>query len=281
MPISPPRRILVTRSRGQTSALAAQLQALGAEPILIPAIAIAPPASYAPLDAALAALDSFQWILFTSANAVAAFDQRRSLHHTSKTLLQPTQEPVSQQPPRNLRVAAIGPATAHALTRIGLAPDLLPPRAVAESFAESLLPHILPGQTRILLVRAESARDTLPDALLSAGAGLTIAPAYSNVLPEDSIPLLQQLFRAPSTWPHAITFTSSSTASNLLALLEAASLALPPDGAEGKTILRASIGPITSATLRELGYPAHIEAPQATVPALVETLASALGLSAG
>jgi len=273
MPISYRPRILITRSRHQTSDLAAHLQALGADPILIPAIAIAPPGTYAPLDAALANLHTFNWLVFTSANAVDAFHQRLGP--------KPPATLKSAKSAKTAKTAAIGPATARALTEIGLPPDLVPPQAIAESLAHALLPHIAPGQTRVLLIRAEIARDILPEALRSAGADLTVAPAYRNLIPEDSIPLLQALFRTPATWPDAITFTSSSTATNLLALLEASGLTLPPDGAiagEGKTILRASIGPITSSILRDLGYPPHLESPEATIPSLVETLARALDL---
>ena len=257
-------RILITRSRHQTSDLAAHLQALGADPILIPTIALAPPLTYAPLDAALAELQTFDWLVFTSANAVEAFAQR-----------------LVPEFPNHFTIAAIGPSTARALTQIGLPPDLIPPQAVAESLGQALLPQITPGHTRILLIRAEAARDILPEALRSAGADLTVVPAYRNLIPEDSIPLLQALFRNPATWPDAITFTSSSTATNLLALLDASGLTLPPDGTitgEGKTILRASIGPITSQTLRDLGYPPHLEAAEATIPSLVKTLAHALDL---
>ena len=254
-------RILVTRSLHQTSSLAEHLRALGAEPILVPTITLAPPSTYAPLDTAMADLDGFDWLVFTSANAVQAFASRWTV-----------------RAPFIPKIAAIGPATARALTDIGLRTDLLPPQAIAESLAQTLLPHVTPGQTRVLLVRAETARDHLPEVLRAAGAELTLAPAYRTVVPESSIPLLQELFRAAASWPDAITFTSSSTATNLMALLHAAGLTLPPDGPGDKRILRASIGPITSETLRELGYPAHIEAREATVPSLVKTLAQALNL---
>ncbi len=263
-------RILVTRSLHQTSALAAHLRALGAVPILIPAITFAAPSTHAPLDTALLDLDAFDWIVFTSANAVQAFLSRASLGKTSVS---------KSNPKSNPKIAAIGPATAQALTDVGLHPDLIPPQAIAESLAQTLLGHITSGQTRVLLVRAETARDHLPEVLQAAGAQLTIAPAYRTIVPESSIPLLQELFRTPETWPDAITFTSSSTATNLIALLDAAGVNLPPDSSERRPILRASIGPITSQTLRKLGYPAHLEAAEATVPSLVRTVAEALNLS--
>ncbi len=254
-------RILVTRSAHQTSALAEALRALGAEPILIPSIALAPPTSFCPLDAALAQLPSYHWLLFTSVNAVEAF-----AHRARRTF---TPHPTQQ-------VAAIGPATAEALRNIGLPPALVPATAIAESLTAALLPHATQpdgSATRMLLLRAESARDHLPESLRSAGADLTVAPVYRNLIPTESIPLLQHLFRTPATWPDAITFTSSSTATNLLTLLEAAHLTLPD------AILRASIGPITSTTLRALGVPPHIESPEASIASLVRTLAGALHLT--
>jgi len=120
--------------------------------------------------------------------------------------------------------------------------------------------------SNMLLIRAEQARDILPEALTSAGATVTIANAYRNQIPHDSIPALQKLFSDPGTYPDAITFTSASTVRNLIALLEAADLTLPP------TITLASIGPITSQTLRDLGHSPTIEASEPTIPALVQSL---------
>jgi uroporphyrinogen-III synthase len=248
------RRILVTRPRGQTSRLAELLAAEGAEPILVPAIEIAPPASFCALDAALTTLRTFDWLLFTSANAVQALVERarflRLLPH-----------------PR--RIAAIGPATANAVLASGLAGwvDLIPDQYVAESFAEALMPYA--QNASMLLVRAAEARDLLPYALQQAGASVTIAEAYRNVVPEGSIALLTQLFREGP--PDAITFTSASTAQNLVALLDRASLSIAPE-----TVL-ASIGPITSQALQDLGYAATVEADAATIPALVLALVEYFG----
>jgi uroporphyrinogen-III synthase len=198
--------------------------------------------------------------------------------------------------PSLLRVAAIGPATARALEAIGLTPTLIPPQAVAESLAEALLPHArqLDGSpTRFLLLRAESGGETpprehLPETLRAAGADVTIAPAYRTLIPADSIPAIRALFQQrvphprsgmpeqggvlssqPPT-PDAITFTSSSAVHNLLALCEAAGVPLPHQP------LRISIGPITSQTLRDAGYPPHAEAPEATVASLAETVVKTL-----
>jgi len=272
-------RILITRSPHQASDLADRLRSLGAEPILIPTIALEDPTTFEPLDDAIAALSTFHWLLFTSANAVEAFHRRVG-----------SSNPYSQIPgapaslldgvviPNPCRVAAIGPATAHSIEKLlNRKPDLIPPHAVAESLAEALRPHAMPG-VRFLLVRAQlsrdqAARDPVPYTLRSAGADLTIAPAYRTVIPAGSAEQIKFLFSNPESWPDAITFTSSSTATNLLALLESAGLTLPSQ------ILRASIGPITSQTLRDLGYPPQLEAGEANIPALVEILVKPLGLT--
>ncbi|MGD0649191.1 MAG: uroporphyrinogen-III synthase, partial [Acidobacteriaceae bacterium] len=127
--------------------------------------------------------------------------------------------------------------------------------------------------TRFLLLRAETAREHLPDTLRAAGADVTIAPVYSNVVPFDSITAIRNLFSTPDYWPAAITFTSSSTATNLLALLEASGLSLPQE------IQRISIGPVTSQTLRDLNLPPHAEAAEPSLPSLVAEVVKALGLS--
>ncbi|WP_348266310.1 uroporphyrinogen-III synthase [Edaphobacter paludis] len=240
------KRILVTRTRHQASDLAVQLEALGAIPILIPTIEIVPPESYGPLDSALAQLETYDWLLFTSANAVEVFGQRRNPAFIPQ------------------RIAVIGPATARAVQGIGLEVDLIPPKYVAESLADALASDV--SGRRILLVRAADARDILTEMLAAAGATVTVAEAYRNQIPPDSMSSLRQLFSLPANYPYAITFTSASTARNLIALLEAAGLTLPA------SILLASIGPITSQTLRDLGHPPHLEATEPTISALIQTL---------
>ena len=256
-------RILVTRARHQASALADELTSLGATPILIPTIEIAPPESFDPLDDAIADLKAYDWLIFTSANAVEVFAER------CRILGLPSTENSLRMPPlRRLKVATIGPSTARALHSIGMKPDLIPPTAIAESLAGALLETFVDcNPPRCLLVRAAEARDVLPESLRSAGAKVEIVAAYRNVIPADSIEALWQIFSHRSTYPDAITFTSASTVRNLLALVEAAGLNLP------RTILRASIGPVTSATLREAGYPADVEAPEASIPSLAQALA--------
>jgi uroporphyrinogen-III synthase len=283
----PAPRVLITRSPHQASALADQLRALGADPILIPTIELADPTTFAPLDAALAHLDHFHWLLFTSANAVDAFTKR---------LARPADDQVPQgfslgshsSPqkggalapgvclPSGLRIAAIGAATARTLEAANLPVHLLPPQAIAESLAEALLPQALQPEgtpTRFLLLRAETAREVLPHTLRAAGADVTIAPVYRNIVPADSIAAIRALFSSRERWPSAITFTSSSTATNLLALLEVSDFTLPQE------IQRISIGPITSQTLRDLNLPPHAEAAEPSLPSLVAEVVKALNLT--
>ncbi len=245
------RRILVTRAQQQASQLAERLRALDATPVLIPTIEIGPPASFAALDAALATLDEFDLVAFTSANGVEAFQQRAQ--HLGVL-------------PAPRRIAAVGPATARALEGIGLAADVVPPVFTAASLAEALLPEA--RGRRILLVLAEQAPATLHAALDAAGASVSVAAAYGNRIPQASREAVAALFAEPANCPDAATFTSASTAGSLIALLEAAGLSLPA------TVVRASIGPVTSRALRDLGLPPHLEAAQPTIPALVDALAA-------
>jgi len=249
------RRILVTRAPGQASQLAEQLRALGATPILIPTIEIAPPASYAALDAALAALSGFDLVAFTSANAVEAFHQRAQFLGLT---------------PAPRRIAVVGPATARAVAAIGLDADVVPPVFTAESLAQTIVQTLLPEASgaRILLLLAEQAPAKLASALADAGARVTVAAAYCNRIPEGSLAAVAALFADPSKVPDAVTFTSASTAGNLIALLQAAGLTLPA------AVVRASIGPVTSRALRDLGLPPHLEAVEPTIAALADSLAA-------
>jgi uroporphyrinogen-III synthase len=287
----PAPRILVTRSPHQASALADQLRAVNLDPILIPTIELADPTTFAPLDAALAHLDTFHWLLFTSANAVEAFAKRSACSAVSypgdtqvpQGFSLGSHNPIEEGAlapgvclPSELRIAAIGPTTARALEAAGLSVHLVPPQAIAESLTEALLPHALQpdgSPTRFLLLRAETARNHLPDTLRAAGAHVTIAPVYRTVVPPGSIAAIRHLFAHQDRWPSAITFTSSSTATNLLALLEAVGTRLPQE------ILRISIGPITSQTLRDLNLPPHAEATEPTLPALAAAVVKSLHLN--
>ena len=256
------KRILVTRTRTQASELAGRLEALGATPILIPTIEIVPPESYAALDYALVHLATFDWLLFTSANAVEVFRQRRDVLASSPSTSS-SASPAKDRAPLP-RIAVIGPATARAVDSLGLPVELIPPRYVAEALAKVLTPYA--AHSRMLLIRAAEARDILPQELTAAGADVTIAEAYRNQTPPGSVAALRTLFAVSANLPHAITFTSASTVRNLFDVLEVAGISLPAD------VALASIGPVTSETLRALGHPPVVEARQPTIPELVEAV---------
>ena len=244
------RRVLVTRAAHQDSKLSDGLRALGAEPVEVPVLEIRPPISFDPLDAALRQLDSYDWLILTSANAARALAERAA------ALRIPLAQPV------RLKVAAIGEATAEAARKAGLQVALVPEAYVAESLVEGLLARAA-GQ-RILLARAAVARDVIPDALREAGAEVDVVDAYRNVLPEAAP---EQLRRAIADGLDAATFTSSSSATHLAEAARKAGIEWPFEG-----VPAVSIGPITSQTLRDLGWPPAAEASPSDIPGLVAAI---------
>jgi uroporphyrinogen III methyltransferase/synthase len=242
------QRIVVTRPREQANSLAEPLRHLGAEVIELPTIATAPARDYAALDGAIARLDSYDWLLFTSVNGVRFFLER--LDGSAKDL-------------RAIRgrVCAIGPATREALTQLHLKVDLMADEYVAEGLLARLAEHELAG-SRILIARAAVARDVLPVELGRLGAHVDVVDAYETVMPDN---LAQQAREAFAREPQWITFTSSSTVKNLLAAVGR----LPA----GTRV--ASIGPVTTATLRELGARVDAEAGVYTAQGLVEAIMAA------
>lgn len=226
------KRILVTRARHQAGQLSAQLSALGAEVIEIPAIEILPPRSFAPLDAALHQLTEYEWMIVTSANTVRAIrDRMAALSLSAKNL-------------SHLKIAAVGPGTAHALHELGLPVSVTPQEYVAESLVASLGDQ-LHGR-RVLLARAAIARDIVPETLMARGASVDVVDAYQTMIPQKSAQLIAELFASVESVPQAATFTSSSTVTNFILLLQSAGIEKAPSGMKA-----ISIGPITSQTLRD------------------------------
>jgi uroporphyrinogen-III synthase/uroporphyrinogen III methyltransferase/synthase len=244
------RRVLVTRALHQAGRLSEGLRALGAEPVEVPVLEIRPPASFEPLDAALRKLDQFDWLILTSANTVRALAERAAESGIELVL------------PATLKVAAVGEATAAAARKTGLQITFVPVSYVAESLIQGLADRTA-GQ-RILLARAEVARDVIPDALRAAGADVTVADAYRNVLPEAAP---EQLRRALAEGIDAATFTSSSSATHLAEAARLVGIAWPFAG-----VPAVSIGPITSQTLRELGWEPAAEANPSDIPGLVSAV---------
>jgi uroporphyrinogen-III synthase/uroporphyrinogen III methyltransferase/synthase len=255
------RRVLVTRAAHQAGKLSEGLRAMGAEPVAVAVLEIRPPASFEALDAALRQLDSFDWLILTSVNAVRALVERASFLGTSLKRLVPPQ--VALERPARLQVAAVGEATASAARNAGLQVAFVPEAYVAECLVEGLLQSLQnrTSSQRILLARAAVARDMIPDALRSAGVTVDVVDAYHNVLPEAAP---EQLRRAVDEGLDAATFTSSSSATHLAEAARAAGIAWPFAG-----VPAVSIGPITSLTLRELGWPPAMEAVPSDIPGLI------------
>lgn len=247
--------MLVGRARHQAGALSEELHRRGAEVIEIPFLEIRKPKSFRPLDAALKNLDSYDWLILTSVNGVEAMWKRMEKLRLSKRAFEP------------LRIAAIGPATKKAIEQRGAKVDVVPKEYVAESVVRSLR-HKVKGK-RVLLVRAKVARDVIPRELRQARAHVDVVEAYETVVPLSSRGRLRAALKNAKKRPHLVTFTSSSTVRNFVELLGSAGKAR---AALLAGIRMASIGPVTSATLRELNLPVDIAAKEFTIPGLVAAI---------
>jgi uroporphyrinogen III methyltransferase/synthase len=240
------RRVVVTRAREQASALRARLVELGAEVVELPAIAVEP------LAFDLPDLSTFAWLVVTSVNGVDALFTRglHAQHLDARALA-------------GVRVAAIGPGTAAALARFGVHADLVPERFVAESLVEAF-PAPRTNDERVLVARAEQARDVVPDGLAGLGYAVDVLPVYRTVTAE---PDPAELARVRSGEVDAITFTSSSTVTNFCRLV----------GPVASQPVIVSIGPITSETARAAGLRVDVEADPHDVDGLVAAVVGALG----
>ncbi|WP_089936540.1 uroporphyrinogen-III synthase [Candidatus Entotheonella palauensis] len=246
------KRVLVTRAREQASDLERQLQAIGAVPLAFPTIRIVPPTDdYAALDAALRQLQAFDWAVFTSVNGVKHVWQRLDALG------------LSTADTAHLRLAAIGPATARALTAKGLEIAVMPPHYVAESLLDAIP---APAGQRFLLARADIARDALRVGLQAAGAEVAEVPAYHTVQVEPT----------PEDWAaldHGVdimTFTASSTVHHFVAQVGHERLQILAQHA-----LVAAIGPITAETARDLGLRVDVVADRYTIEGLVDAMGNA------
>ncbi len=246
------RRVLVTRAAHQAGKLSDGLRALGAEPVEVPVLDIRPPASFDALDAALRRLGEFEWAIFTSANAVRAVVERAAALGIVDAVMP--------------MVAAVGEATAAAAENAGFVVAIVPQTYVAEALIESLAGEA--DGKRVLLARAEIARDLIPDALREAGAEVDVVDAYRNVIPESTPNLLRE---ALARRIDAATFTSSSSATHLAAAAAAAGIPFPFPG-----VAAISIGPITSQTLRELRWEPAAEADPHDIPGLIAAVVESL-----
>jgi len=249
------KRVLVTRAALQAGKLSDGLRALGVEPVEVAVIAIQPPLDFASLDRALRSLSNYDWLILTSANTVHALSDRAAALGLN----------LAAAP--HLKVAAVGEVTAEAARQASLSVALVPETYVAESLVKSLAEQTY-GK-KVLLPRASVARDVIPDVLRAAGASVDVVDAYRNVMPEAAPALLREALQKGIA---AAAFTSSSTVTHLADAAREAGIAFPFAG-----VAAISIGPITSKTLRDLGWEPAAEAAQSDVSGLIQAIARALG----
>lgn len=246
------RRVLITRARSQASTLAEKIEGLGGEPWEFPTIEITHPEDYAPLDKAIAEVESYNWLVLTSVNGVQYFMDRMKFYQKDIRTL------------RDTKIVAIGPKTREEIEKYGIYCEFMPEEFVAEAIIEVFQGREMAGQ-RVLLPRADIARKVLPETLRLMGAEVSEVTAYRtvegsgdtagfiNLLEEDRI--------------HILTFTSSSTVKNFVQKVGSELIQKHQD-----KLLIASIGPITTATARDLGLKVDVEAAEYTISGLVDAI---------
>ena len=242
------QRIVVTRALAQAADLAQPLRDLGADAIELPVIELAPLEDYSGLDNAIRQLECYDWVIFTSTNAVEHFFRRlRACDRDARAV--------------RGRICSIGPATTAALLDASLRPDLVPDEAVSEDVAAAFAAYEMNGK-RVLLPRAAAAREVIPQTLTAMGAQVDIADAYRNIIPADAAKWVAECLASGRKldW---ITFTSGSTVKNWLSIAGRESLS-------GVQI--ASIGPATSEVVRKHGLTVSAEADPHTIPGLIDAI---------
>jgi len=235
-------RIVVTRAREQAEELAAPLRQRGAEVILLPMIAIAAPEHPEAVRATAAHLDDYDWLVFTSANAVRAL--------------------ASETPhaPQRARIAVVGASTRKAAEELGWRVDLVPDEFVAESLAQELAREGVAGKS-VLLPKAAVTREVLTRELRALGARVDVLEVYRNIVPEEASLMVNEIFREP--FPDWVTFASSSAVENTVRVAGTGAL---------MKLKIASIGPITSKTIRKHGLAVAADASQHDVEGLIEAI---------
>jgi uroporphyrinogen-III synthase len=235
-------RIVVTRSAQQAEELARPLRERGATPILLPVIGIVPPEDPTALAQAISRIDSYDWIVFSSVNSVKALGKQDC----------------------RARIATVGAATRDFAKQQGFMVSVTPESYVAEALVEALGAEDLRGQ-RILIPSAAVTRDVVRQELVRRGARVDVVEAYCNVMPDEAPRMANEVFREP--FPDWITFASSSAVDNLASLVS-------------REVLRrskiASIGPVTSKTIRGRALAVDAEAVVHTITGLVAAIENAL-----
>ena len=244
------KTILVTRAREQASKLTASLERLGARCLEVPSIRLVEPEDgYQAADEAISRIGEYDWVIFTSANGVGRFFERLALAGKDARAF------------GGAKVAAIGTATAEALKGKGILADIVPREFRAEGIVEALKDEVGTGK-KVLIPRAQEAREILPERLRELGAEVTVAPVYRTVAAETDGEALRQ--RLSDGEVDYVTFTSSSTVTNLLRIVGTA------EALHG--VKTACIGPVTAETCRKNGIEPDIVAEEYTISGLVEAM---------
>jgi uroporphyrinogen III methyltransferase/synthase len=252
------KRVLMTRAKEQTPELAVLLAGYGAEPIEAPTIQIVPPVDCAPVDRAIDAIGTYDWVIFTSVNGVARFMKRLGARGLDARSL------------GGRRLCCIGPRTAQELEKFGLKADAIPADYQAEGVLAMLGNQDL-SNVRVLIPRAEVARELLPEELRARGALVDVAPVYRTTLPNGAGEEWRRQLADGRI--HVVTFTSSSTVRNFVEMLDSSDRVK----ALMQRVVIACIGPITARTAEEYGLTVSIVPGENTIPALVQAIARYYG----
>ncbi|MBI4524987.1 MAG: uroporphyrinogen-III synthase [Deltaproteobacteria bacterium] len=246
------RRIVITRPRSQALAFTREIEKLGGQVVEFSTIAIVPPESYEPLDRAIQDIESYHWLIFTSANGVKFFFERfKALNRDISAL-------------KRIRIAAIGPQTARELEAMSLRADLVPEEYRAEGILQGLRPEEIRGR-RVLLPRAAEAREVLPETLREWGAALDVIEAYRTVGGGGDTAALRSLLVEKEI--DMVTFTSSSTVRHFAALFDGENLV--------ELLARTAvgcIGPVTQSTAEELGIRVDLVSRDYTIQGLTRAI---------
>jgi uroporphyrinogen III methyltransferase/synthase len=242
------KRVLITRAGEQSGEFARALLARGAQPVLAPAIAIAPVDDTSAAERAFQELSSYAWLIFTSQNGVDAFFTRLAARQGDARSI------------GRVKVAAIGERTGARLRTYGVIADLVPAEFISEEIAREVIARS-GARDRILLYRAQEARDVLPQMLQDAGLDVTIVAAYTTVIPPDAD------FASKVSETDVLTFTSASTVRGFVTLLGDIAVS---QAASGKCV--ACIGPITANAAAQAGLNVDVVAPVHTTAGLLDAL---------
>ncbi len=245
------KKIVVTRAREQASGFVDVLTDLGADVLEFPTIKIIPPESYEEVDKAVAEIGTYDWLIFTSPNAVKCFLERL------KTLKKDIRDL------KGIKICAIGPETSKNVSDLGICVDFVPAEYRAEAIIDGLNKIGISGK-KILIPRAKEAREILPDSLKEAGASVNVVPIYQTVKGDNNIDIKSAL---ENKEVDIVTFTSSSTVDNFVSMVEEAGCYSELDG-----VKVASIGPITGETVKKHGLKTDIMPTDYTIPALTQAI---------